>query len=158
MKKILFILLLVPIAYALLNPTFSYFSDTEVSAGNTFTAGTWETQSMYLSIDTDGAKLTGNGGKLHCIVLDLNTTQNITIDKMVINWTVNNGEKIEEIKIGGATFWSGSAIADAVLDGEYILTKKEHIEFRFDSDMQGRSFTITFIMGDSSEKKIIINP
>ena len=158
MKKILFILLLVPVAYFLLNTTFSYFSDTEVSTGNTFRAGTWETQAGYLSIDTGGAKLTGDGEKLHSIILDLNTTQNITIDKMIINWTVNNGEKIEEIKIGGATFWSGSEIADAVIDGEYILTKKEHIEFRFDSDMQDRSFTITFIMGDSSKKKIIINP
>ncbi|MBA3037934.1 MAG: hypothetical protein FP814_15775 [Desulfobacterium sp.] len=75
---------------------------------------------------------------------------------MIVNWTVNNGEKIEEIRIGGVTFWSGSEIADAVLDGNYILSKKERIEFRFDSDMQGRSFTITFIMGDSSTKKIAI--
>jgi hypothetical protein len=158
MKKILLLLLALPVAYALVYPTFSYFSDTEVSAGNTFSAGTWETQAGYLSIDTGGAKLTGNGGKLHSMILDLNTAQNITIDKMIINWTVNNGEKIEEIRIGGAIFWSGSEIADAVLDGEYILTKKEHIEFRFDSDMQGRSFTITFIMVDSSENKITINP
>ncbi|MBU3967165.1 MAG: hypothetical protein KKG76_07320 [Euryarchaeota archaeon] len=156
MKKILIILLLVPIAYALLHTTFSSFSDTEVSAGNTFTAATWETQAGYLSIDTSGAKLTGNGGKLHSIVLNLTTPRNITIDKMIVNWTVNNGEKIEEIRIGGVTFWSGSEIADAVLDGNYILSKKERIEFRFDSDMQGRSFTITFIMGDSSTKKIAI--
>jgi len=157
-KKILIILLLVPIGYALLHTTFSSFSDTEVSAGNTFTAATWETQAGYLSIDTDGAKLTGNGGKLHSIILDLNTTQNITIDKMIINWTVNNSEKIEEIRIGGATFWSGSESSGAVLDGNYVLSKKEHIEFRFDSDMQDTIFTITFIMGDSSEKRIIINP
>ena len=158
MKKILLLLLAIPVAYALVYPTFSYFSDTEVSVGNTFRAGTWETQAGYLNIDTGGAKLTGNGGKLHSIILDLNTTQNVTIDRMIIDWGVNNGEKIEEIRIGGATFWSGSEISDAVLDGEYILTKKEQLDFTFDSDMQGRSSTITFIMGDSSEKKIIITP
>jgi predicted ribosomally synthesized peptide with SipW-like signal peptide len=158
MKKILFLLLALPVAYALINPTFSYFSDTEVSTGNTFRTGTWETQAGYLNIDTGAAKLTGNGGKLHSILIDLNTTHSITIDKMIVNWTVNNAEKIEEIRIGGATFWAGSELSDALLDGEYILTKEEQIQFRFDSDMQGKSFTVTFIMGDSSKKIIIINP
>lgn len=120
---------------------FSYFDDDEISADNTFTTGTWP------DIDVDSAILTGNGWTLlHNIFLIPGESD--IIDKIVISWTDNKGERVKEAEIGGETFWSGTNSSGDILDGNYVLDKKKHNKYRFDSDMRHKIFTIQLILSD----------
>lgn len=152
MKKIILILLLLlPVIYALFSTTLSCFSDVEVSKDNTFTAGTWGTQADFLAVDAGGAKLTDNGQHLYGIVLS--GSKKVTIDRIMVSWTGDTGEKIKEIKIGENVIWN----PDAALDTDYPIEGEKNIEFEFDSNMQGKSINIKFIMGDASVKNVLID-
>lgn len=166
--------------------TFAYFTDAGSSSGNTFTAGVWDSgvetpkEADFLKI-SDSSKLTGNGRKLHGITLmNVNETWDISIDKIRIWWNISSGQNnnltnatnttinITEIRIGGGTkFYSGVGPLGESLDGEdYVLKaisknkiKDESIEFYFDGDASSFApFTISFIMGDGSEKSFVTDP
>jgi len=158
-KIMLMLILLIPLVYVFSSGTFSYFSDVETSTGNTFTAGTWNNPSQvyYLEVDTSAAELTGEGKNLSNIILNNTGTNHITIDKLIVSWTLDGGEKIEEVRIEGCTDWSGSESSGTELDiTDCIINPSEtkKAEFEFDSDMSGKSFTIKFIMGDASSKEV----
>jgi len=142
-----------------LGGTYSYFTDTEYSGGNTFTAAVWDTQAMFLEVNTSKSDLTGNEWILHGTTLTNTGFGNITIDKIRAEWNSTGSAGITGITIRGSTFWSGSAQSGETLDGsDYILKPwipPAKITFRFDAEVSG-PFTIRFIMGDGAAKSVQI--
>ncbi len=140
-KKILLAILTVVSIYSIISMgTLSYFSDKE-DADGTFTSGVWP------DIDVIDAMLTGNGyNLLHNIWLIPGDSD--MIDKISISWTDNNGEKVNDVDIGGYRFWTGISGSGDMLDGNYLLDKKQDNRYRFDSDMHEKTFTLQLILYD----------
>jgi len=159
-KIMLMLIMLMPLAYAVSSGTFSYFSDVETSFGNTFIAGTWDVpeQADDLVVDTSNAHLTGNGKKLHRIILNNTGTNNITIVELNVGWTLDGGEEIVNVEITGKDGeWSGNASSGTLLDiSDCTISpvKAKRTDFSFDSNMEGKEFTIVFFMGDGSWKEV----
>jgi len=124
------------------------------------------TQATYLVINTSSASIGGGGNKeLQDITVENTSGSNITIDTITLTWT--NGQLIEEIKIDNAKVWrqnnEGSPdgrqptgteidIVDFVLSSG---TTYDVDKFKFNGNMTGDTFSITFKMSDASTKVIL---
>lgn len=81
----------------------------------------------------------------------------VTIDKIILAWTPDNGERLKKLKIESFTAYNdpvGAASGTVLNIADYIITNHNTInltEINFDSDMDGKSFTLTFVMGDASQ-------
>lgn len=142
----------------------------------TITAGVWgsDTDDVLgsgadnLQVDTTHSRLTPRRRGLIRTKVTNTGDHDITIDKISVDWDDAGSANIARISIRrGArteTFWTGSQPAGETLDGsDYTLVSSDwipdkHISFWFDSDMSGNTFTIKFILGDGSEKEVIIAP
>jgi len=137
-------------AYGALSTGISaYFTDDE-SGKSSVETGVWP------GINVGGAILTGNGWtNLHNIWLLPGGEDVIT--GIIISWSDNKGEKVNEVIIGGNTFWAGIGESGEILSGNYILNKKQDNMYRFDSDMHGKEFTIQLVLenGMKVEKKFV---
>ena len=162
LKKIalLGIVVLAP-AYMFATGTFSIFEDRDV-ATTTFTAGMWCRNTIEsLSIDACSARLTGDSRNLlHGIWL--NSSEDVTIKKVSINWRYNNDENVTKISIGEGNegnFWSGNSNAGE-FSGKYFLEedKQKMNTYSFDGDMSGKIFTIGFSLDGNTFKSVIFKP
>lgn len=138
-KTLLVSMIALSLCHTMIGFTFPQFSDTEISIGNTFTAGVWESDADYLQVNTSESKLTGNGHKQLCGITINNTgDDDIIIDKIRMDWNETSSANITEITIQDPPFWTGSMSAGMILDGiDYTLAPSmpaKHITFRFDSD------------------------
>lgn len=120
-------------------------------------------QADDLEVDTSNAHLTGNGEKLHRIILNNTGTQDITIVELIVSWTLcGEEEKIVNVEITGEDGeWSGNAPSGTLLDiSDCTISpvKAKQIDFSFDSNMEGKEFTIEFFMGDGSSKPVTFAP
>lgn len=146
-----------------LGSTYSYFSDMEYSVGNAFTAAVWGTQASFLEVNTSRAHLTGTGdqSKVHGTTIRNIGSENITVDKILVDWnTTHTGmANVSEIKIRGQVFFSGNNQSWQVIDGiDYVLEPGANAvttNFKFDGSMS-YPFTIKFIMGDGASKTVAI--
>lgn len=114
------------IQFVSLGSTYSYFTDTEYSVGNTFTAAVWDTQASFLDVNTSKTHLTGTGdqSKLHGTTIRNIGSENITVDKIQVDWnaTQTGMANVSEIKIRGQVFFSGSNQSGQIIDGnDYVL-------------------------------------
>lgn len=113
-----------------------------------------------LVVDTTGAHLGGGGKRLEGITLGNSHTSPITLDKMSVSWTSGTGgSSLIEIRINGSSVWSGSVGSATQVDIINIVLPAETgsipINFiRFNSNMTGAIFDITFTMVDSSSKTV----
>ena len=123
------------------------------------------TEANYLSVNIASASIGGGGSKeLQNITVENTSGSSITISKITLAWT--NGQLIEEIKINNDKVWrhnnEGSPdgrqstgteidIVDFSLNGS---TTYDIDKFKFDGNMTGDTFTITFTMSDASTKVI----
>ena len=129
-------------------------SDTEGSAGNIFTAAEWR-QSDCLIVDTSDMCL-NPAGKWICCVYVMNDCQyNIAIDKVMLSWTPDEGEILNKIQFRhyDTLEWKGSGPSGTLIDIEdcpLLPGERVCICLFFDSDMNGKSFTIEFTMGDGT--------
>ena len=147
-----------------LGSTYSYFTDTEYSVGNTFTAAVWDTQASFLEVNTSKTHLTGTGdqSKLHGTTIKNIGGEIITVDKIQVDWnTTHTGmANVSEIKIRGQVFFSGSNQSGQVIDGgDYVLEPGQNAvttNFKFDASVS-YPFTIKFIMSDGASKTVTIN-
>ena len=127
------------------------------------TIQTWidgaELSADNLIVDKDNARLVGSlygpHTRLHGIKLENNGEYGITIDRFTIGWNSADGENIRLVNIWfwGEIEWTGEEPSGAELDIEdFTLSPGEdrHIDFTFDQNMEGKIFTIDFIMGDGS--------
>ncbi len=143
--------------------TSAYLSDTETSEGNSISA--WA-ESCALTIDTSKAKLaafpaTPTKSLLFRIKLMNNCISNITIDRMNVSWNADSGEIMKKVMIGGKKFFDGNATSGTMTDGNDVTikpSKKKWLFIWFDGDMQGKSFTIQFIMKDGCSKTVEFAP
>ena len=112
-----------------------------------------------LDVNSVAAVLSGLGNTdLVGVTLQKICNDALTIDKIIISWEVNAGEKVTQVSIGSIDVWidplgvaSGSIIdiVDTKLDTAAVYP----LNFiRFTSDMSGVTMTIQFIMTDSSIK------
>jgi len=122
------------------------------------------TESSDFTVDISGANIGGGGNKeLRGITIentDVSGFCDITIDKVTLTWT--NGKLIEEIKIEGARIFKhnnegtpdGRQPTGTELDVvDYIISSGNTDtvdKFKFNGNMTGDTFTITFTMGDGS--------
>ena len=150
------------IQFVSLGSTYSYFTDTEYSVGNTFTAAVWDTQASFLEVNTSKTHLTGTGdqSKLHGTTIRNIGSEIITVDKIQVDWNNAAGmANVSEIKIRGQVFFSGSNQSGQVIDGiDYVLEPGQNTvttNFKFDASVS-YPFTIKFIMGDGASKTVII--
>ncbi len=164
MNKIIRILLMgiLLIQLVSLGSTYSYFTDTEYSIGNTFTAAVWDTQASFLEVNTSKTHLTGTGdqSKLHGTTIRNIGSENITVDMIQVDWNTTAGmANVSEIKICGKVFFSGSNQSGEVIDGsDYVLEPQQNavtINFKFDTSVS-YPFTIKFIMSDGASKTVTI--
>lgn len=125
------------------------------------------TQADDLVIDTSGANIGGGGNKELRDVTVENTDPScdIVIDKITTTWT--NGQLIEEIRIEGNRIWkhnnegtpNGKQSTGIELDNvDYTVlsgSTDTFNKFKFNGNMTGDTFTITFEMGDGSSKSTV---
>lgn len=153
-KRISLIILSIMAIYGVWSvATSAYFSDVGSIIDNSIAMSTW------MSIDSGSAILAGNGYTLLHSILLIPDEDGDTIDKIAVSWTDDNGENINEIRIGGEIFWSGNAKSGDILDGDdYILDKRENNKYRFSSDMHDKAIMIEFYMDNGQIITDIFTP
>lgn len=154
-------------AYLLISASgYAYFTDTETVPMSVAT-GTWGEQSDDVTFDISGALLTGHGSQgfhLHDIVLNNTGDQPLVITGIIVGWDPDDGEMLEQVQICDATsleadsFWSGTTGSGSYVEGVYVLggTCSGNVHFWFDSDMSGKTITLTFIFDDGSQKGVSV--
>ena len=174
-KIILVLILLIPLVYLFSSGTFSYFSDTEVSTGNTFTAGTWYVpeQADDLEADTSSSFIGPLKHGLHNINVNNTGSSDITIEKIWISWNPDLGENVTRVLLWDWNLttkikvWEGKEpsgttfdIIDCTVEPWENKFETNIFGFWFDSNsnMEGKEFTIEFIMGDGSSEEVTFTP
>lgn len=162
--KILLLGILV-IQFASLGSTYSYFSDTEYSIGNIFTAAVWDTQASFLEVDCSKTHLTGNALTLLDTTINNIGNENITVDMIQLHWneTESGVANITEICFetnNVYVFFSGTNHSGQIINGsnyeiEPYQPKSAEVNFFFDAPVS-YPFTIKFIMGDGTSKTVTI--
>src|SRR3990167_8593773 len=100
MKKILLAVIMI-VTYSVLSmATFSYFDDKEKNVGMVAT-GTWP------YIDSGSAMLTGNGYNLLHNIFIIPDDDTYVIDKIIISWEDDDGDKVYKAYLGGKEIWEG---------------------------------------------------
>jgi len=119
-----------------------------------------------LVIDASGAVIGGKGNKelKEITIENIHSSCDITIDKITTWW--DNSNLIEEIEINNTKVWrhnhegtpDGRQPSGTELDVvDYILTagSTDNIDkFKFNGDMSGATFSITFTMSDGTTKSV----
>lgn len=109
-------------------------------------------------VDTKNVNLTHGGKKVTQVNFRKICLTQTTIDKMQLSWVTNNGEKLKEIKIENLTVYTNplGATSGTLLEiVDYLMTTPNNNIinwFEFDSDMEDKNMTLSFIMGDGSTK------
>lgn len=114
-----------------------------------------------LSVNKEVATLTGPGKtQLKGMTLRRDCNQAITIDKLIISWVADGGERLTLVNIKNNVVWqdpvgvpSGTLIDinDVSLAGS--VAHQVHM-IEFDSNMLHKTLTIQFIMSDTSSSTI----
>lgn len=127
-----------------------------------------EAQAEHLVLDISAAGLDNPKKVLHFAISN-NGTSDIIIDQIIVSWNIDGGELIEKIMLTG-NFWKGisgyvPAVAspsgttldgvDETLNGGSTI---KNAKFEFNANMAGKTFTITFLLGDGSSKTIVLTP
>ena len=136
--------------------TGARLADTESSPDNILAAGEWY-EADCLIVDTSDLCLNPAGKWICCIYVMNSCEYDITIDKVKLSWTPDEGEKILKLQMWHYDMleWKGSEPSGSVLDIDpctLIPGQSECICLFFDSDVHGKAFTIEFIMGDGTSK------
>ena len=112
-----------------------------------------------METNNDTATLTGPGRtELRGITLKKNCLNAITIDKIQISWTPNNGERVTKIEISNTAVYdrpAGAPSGETIDITDYVLSGNGAVQMnlvQFTSDMSGKNLTTTFYMSDTSYK------
>ncbi len=124
-------------------------------------------QANDLVVDSSQVFTKKNGKDVRGIFLKNQGTSDIVITSIQVSW--NNGNLIEEIKIGGTKVWRykggigsppGRQSSGTILDiVDYTLQPGQNKEMRmkFTGDMRGSVITLIFTMIDGSQKQAVID-
>lgn len=117
-----------------------------------------------LLVDTTNASLSASSAALIGIDIFTDSTVNITISDMRLEW--NNANTLQQITIDGFTVFtaatSSGAMPNDVIDiTDYALDLGSGIKtvdsILFNGVMTGTDFVVTFIMDDESRKHVLVN-
>ena len=98
------------------------------------------------------------------------TNKFITITKVNVSWSPDNGEKIEVVNINGTSYWAyngagtpngkqpSGTLLDMVDFSMYPLTLTNITYLRFANNMSGKSFAVDFYFGDNTTKHVVFGP
>ncbi|MFH1654318.1 MAG: hypothetical protein ABIE74_09750 [Pseudomonadota bacterium] len=123
----------------------------------TFTP-TSSTQADFLSVDISGANIGGGSDKdLRGITITNTGSSTITWDRVIVSWTPTSPSRtLSVIRVSNSNVWTGSASSGSNLNISNVTLSASQTRpitrIRFNSDMSGRTFNITFIMSDGSTK------
>lgn len=82
------------------------------------------------------------------------------IDKITVSWTAAAGsEKIKNISFNGADYWTGNKGSGTQNDITDYTTQNifEPMSMGFNFNIKGRTFTIVFLLKDSSSRTVVVN-
>lgn len=112
-----------------------------------------------LETNNDLATITGPGRtELRGITLKKNCLNAITIDKIQISWTPDNGERVTRIEISNTPVYdrpAGAPSGEIIDITDYIFSGSGAVQMnlvQFTSDISGKNLTMTFYMSDTSYK------
>lgn len=94
--------------------------------------------------------------QLKHIQLSKNCLVQVMVDKVMFSWAPDNGERLKKIRIESDVVFNDplGAVSGTLIDiADFVLTNpqvKNFNEIRFDTDMEGKTFTMTLVMGDGS--------
>ncbi len=131
----------------------------DLSDGNTKTGTvTLDAQASDLSIDTSSTTISGSGDiDLEGITITNNGASTITWEKFSVNWNGSSSRRVKNINVNRSQVWSGTAKKNKTktLTAPVSLSPSQTKTinfFRFNGDMSGKTFDITFTMLDGSTK------
>lgn len=122
------------------------------------------TQADCTRLDVRNARLHSDGRRLSDIQIRKVCLTQVVINQMIFSWVDDGGERLRRIRIGDATVYdnppgasSGDLldIADYVIDGNGTHTINE---VQFSASMEEKTFTLTLIMGDTTQKVATFEP
>ncbi|MFH1762443.1 MAG: hypothetical protein ABIA63_15195 [bacterium] len=110
----------------------------------------------YLLIDTQNTRLLVSNTRLQDFEFtNINTSQNITLDKIRVSWEpYSGGEGLNQVRLNNAVVWSGSAISGDDIDisnrtiniGNTLKNNRIH----FNQNMSSKTIYLTLFLSDGS--------
>lgn len=116
------------------------------------------TEADCTTIDTSNINLTQGGKRIQGVNFRKVCLATTTVDKMQLSWVPNNGEKIKEIKIENLIVYTnppGASSGTLLEIADYTMTNGNNNVinwFEFSADMEEKTVTLSFTMGDGSIK------
>lgn len=114
-----------------------------------------------LFLNTSNSNLAASNREIRGMTLEnTDSTNAITIDRMVVAWTGVAGTiRMQDIRINGTTVWSGSVSSGTEVDITNVAlapgaSSIDINRVRFSSGMGAAVFSITFIMSDTTQKTL----
>lgn len=118
------------------------------------------TEADCILIDTSNINLTHSGERITQVNFRKICLATITIAQMQLSWLPNNGERLNEIRIESQTVYTnplGAPSGTLLETVDYSMTNPNNNVinwFEFDSDMEDKNVTLSFIMGDGTTKTV----
>lgn len=111
-------------------------------------------QKDCINLDVSNARV--GGSNLNFVRMNKTCLAQVVLDKIILSWVPDNGEKLRRIRIELAVVYDDlvGVLSGALLDiADYTIADaaiKDFNEIRFDSQMRNKTFTMTLVMGDGS--------
>lgn len=124
---------------------------------------TQPTQADCLKVDTSESHTHHRGSELRRIYLTKDCLESIVLDKMILRWEPDLGESYDQVRVDSLP---NTQLYDApprvrsgdlaeLLDSPMRRNQRYRMrEVRFPSDMRGKSYHLTFFLGDGSRKEV----
>ncbi|OGQ47887.1 MAG: hypothetical protein A3H42_03195 [Deltaproteobacteria bacterium RIFCSPLOWO2_02_FULL_46_8] len=122
------------------------------------------TQADCTLIDTSNYNLQDHEETVSQITFRKICLVSITIDKMQFDWVANGGERLKKIKIESSTIYdnpTGSPSGTLLDTADYTATTGSNNvinRIEWDSNMEGKTMTMTWTFTDSSTKSVTFGP
>lgn len=122
------------------------------------------TQADCTRLNVSNAQLTGDDGRLSQIkVRKICLTQTV-IDKMIFSWVADGGERLKKIRIESSTLYNDATgvTSGSLIDvADYVMSNTNENNFNeinFSASMEGKTFEMTLVMGDTTTKVATFTP
>ncbi|MBI4373743.1 MAG: hypothetical protein HY542_02595 [Deltaproteobacteria bacterium] len=121
------------------------------------------TEADCTDFDVSGAELYDDGTRLRHIQFRKICLEQAVLDKMVVSWTDPGPEGLRRVRVESSTLYNEPPVpsGDTTELANYIMTgdnMNNMNEVRFSSDMEDKTFTINFQMGDGSSESYTFTP
>jgi len=113
--------------------------------------------------NVDNASLIGSGNTLNQIHFEKICLWRTTLDKVLFTWTPTGTEGLERIRVENSTLYHQPAVLSGTITelADYVMYGGNQNNFNqidFTGNMEGKDFTVTFILGDGSSETYEFSP